>query len=114
MIHNNDFKYDLKFGQVKEQELANIFNNKTVEVKRCTGAIYNVFVEYECRGKKSGISTSQADYYCFAFKNTFALIETKALKIKCRKYINTDKDKLGGDRNKPNTKGILLPIKEIL
>ena len=49
MIHNNDFKYDLKFGQVKEEELANIFSNKTVEVKRCTGAIYNVFVEYECR-----------------------------------------------------------------
>jgi len=30
MNFNNDFKYDLKVGQVKEEELANIFNSKTI------------------------------------------------------------------------------------
>tara|TARA_R110000744_G_scaffold30329_6_gene71869 strand:- start:6482 stop:6829 length:348 start_codon:yes stop_codon:yes gene_type:complete len=111
MDYNNDFKYDLKIGQVKEEELGNIFLNKKVEVKKCTDAIYNVFVEYESRGKKSGISTSEADYYCFAFKDTFLIISTEALKVKCRKYIGTEMDKLGGDNN--TSKGILLPIKEL-
>ena len=46
-------------GQVKEKELSMIFKNKKIEVKKSSDAIYNVFVEYECRGKKSGISTTK-------------------------------------------------------
>ena len=34
MKYNNDFKYDLKVGQVKEEELGNIFKNKTIEVNK--------------------------------------------------------------------------------
>ena len=33
MEFNNDFKYDLKVGQTKENELGDIFTNKTIEVK---------------------------------------------------------------------------------
>jgi hypothetical protein len=33
MDYNNDFRYDLKVGQVKEKELAEILNDKTIEVK---------------------------------------------------------------------------------
>jgi hypothetical protein len=114
MDYNNDFKYDLKVGQTKEKELGAIFNNKTVEVKYDLKALEtnNVYVEYYSRGKKSGISTSQADYYCFAFGDTFHLISTSSLKNKCRKYVGTDRDKNGGDNN--TSKGILLPIKELL
>jgi hypothetical protein len=114
MDYNNDFKYDLKVGQTKEKELGTIFNNKTVEVKYDLQALEtnNVYVEYYSRGKKSGISTSQADYYCFAFGDTFHLIGTSSLKDKCRKYIGTHRDKKGGDNN--TSKGILLPIKELL
>ena len=112
MEYNNDFRFDLKLGQIKEQELGNIFNNKKIEVKKCTEAIYNVFVEYECRGKKSGISTTEADYYCFAFKDTFIIIETDKLKSKCRKYLNTDNDKKGGDNN--TSKGVLIPLNELI
>jgi len=114
MDYNNDFKYDLKVGQTKEKELGAIFNNKTVEVKYDLQALEtnNVYVEYYSRGKKSGISTSQADYYCFAFGDTFHLISTSSLKDKCRKYIGTHRDKKGGDNN--TSKGILLPIKELL
>jgi hypothetical protein len=39
------------------------------------------------------------------------LIETKILKERCRKYLNTNRDKLGGDNN--TSKGILLPINEL-
>ena len=114
MKYNNDFKYDLKVGQVKEKELADIFMSKTIEMKYDLQAYStgNVYVEYFSRGKKSGISTTESDYYCFAIGNTFHLIKTKDLKERCRKYINTERDKRGGDSN--SSKGVLLPIKEII
>mgnify|MGYP003649027163 CR=1 FL=1 len=113
MNYNNDFKYDLKVGQVKEKELGDIFSFKKVEVKYDLQASEtgNVYVEYESRGKKSGISISESEYYCFAFGKTFHLIETKELKAKCRKLIGTKSDKKGGDNN--TSKGILLPITEL-
>ena len=114
MHYNNDFKYDLKVGQTKEYELGLIFNSKKIEVKYDLQALKtgNVFVEYFSRGKKSGISITEADYYCFAFGKIFILVETLELKIKCRKYLNTKRDIKGGDSN--TSKGILLPIKELI
>jgi len=113
MDYNNDFKYDLKVGQIKEEELGKILSDRRIEVKYDLQALDtgNVYVEYESRGKRSGISTSEAEFYCFAFGETFHLIETKLLKSRCRKYINTKRDKRGGDSN--TSKGILLPIKEL-
>ena len=113
MKYNNDFKYDLKVGQIKEEKLGDIFNSKTIEVKYDLKALdtNNVYVEYESRGKKSGISNSQADYYCFCFGETFHLILTSDLKNRCRKYLNTNRDRRGGDNN--TSKGILLPISEL-
>ena len=97
MNFNNDFKYDLKVGQVKEKELANIFKSKTIEVKYDLQALKtgNVYVEYESRNKKSGISTTQSEYYCFCFGDTFHLIKTEDLKKRCRKFIGTNRDKKG-------------------
>ena len=89
MKYNNDFKYDLKVGQIQEEELGKILSEKRIEVKYDLQALDtgNVYVEYESRGKRSGISTSEAEFYCFAFGDTFHLIETKLLKSRCRKYI---------------------------
>ena len=112
MKHNNNFKYDLRVGQVKERELANILEHKHIEVKRCTNAKYNVFVEYKSRGKSSGLSTTKADYYCFALKNSMVLLTTQRLKQICRPYYGTPKDVLGGDNN--TSKGILVPINELV
>tara|TARA_B110000977_G_scaffold14822_1_gene18287 strand:+ start:664 stop:1008 length:345 start_codon:yes stop_codon:yes gene_type:complete len=113
MNYNNDFKYDLKVGQIKEEQLGEIFSSKTIEVKYDLIAVKtgNVYIEYISRGKPSGISTSQADYYCFCIGDTFHLILSSVLKDKCRKYLGTSRDKLGGDNN--TSKGILLPIKEL-
>lgn len=114
MNYNNDFKYDLKVGQIKEKELADILENKTIEVKNDLKATTtnNVFVEYFSRGKLSGVSTSEADFYCFAFGDTYHIIKTSKLKEICRKYLNTNRDVLGGDNN--TSAGILLPINELL
>jgi len=113
MNYNNDFKYDLKVGQTKEKELGEIFNSKTIEVKYDLQALNtnNVYVEYFSRGKPSGISKSTADYYCFCFGDSFHLIETSTLKDRCREYLNTNRDKQGGDSN--TSKGILLPINRL-
>ena len=113
MNYNNDFKYDLKVGQVKEKELAKIFLDKKIEVKYDLKAIKtgNVYVEYYSRGKLSGISVSEADYYCFCFGKTYHLIDIDLLKERCRKYIGTDRDRKGGDSN--TSKGVLLPLFEL-
>ena len=47
MNYNNDFRYDLKIGQIAEKELDDIFKDKKIEVKtdfiaQKTG---NVFIE---------------------------------------------------------------------
>jgi hypothetical protein len=114
MDFNSDFKYDLKVGQLKELELGKIFSNSKIEVKYDLKASKtgNVFVEYQSRGKSSGLSTSESDYYCFCFESTYHLISSKELKNRCRKYFNTNRDVVGGDSN--TSKGILLPTKELL
>jgi len=65
MDYNSDFKYDLAIGQIGEGWIGKILSDKTIEVKfdfACyrTG---NFYIEYESRGKKSGIATTQSDYW---------------------------------------------------
>ena len=65
MDYNSDFKYDLALGQIGEGWIGKILSDKTIEVKfdfECyrTG---NFYIEYESRGKKSGIATTQSDYW---------------------------------------------------
>lgn len=113
MEYCSDFRYDLKVGNIKEEELADIFSNKKVEVKydQLSLKTGNIFVEYESRGKKSGLARTEAEYYCWAFGDTFHIIKTKDLKERCRKYIGTSRDTIGGDNN--TSRGILLPITEL-
>ena len=113
MDYNNDFKYDLSVGQIKEKALGDILTGAKIEVKYDLTALEtgNVFVEYSSRGKNSGLSTSTADYYCFCFGDTLHLIKTQDLKARCRRWVGTKRDVFGGDSN--TSKGILLPINEL-
>tara|TARA_R100000734_G_C3239530_1_gene44678 strand:+ start:101 stop:448 length:348 start_codon:yes stop_codon:yes gene_type:complete len=114
MDYCSDFKYDLKIGQAKEQELSKIFHEKRIEVKldRKAHDTGNIFIEYESRNKPSGITTTQAEYYCIVINDIYHIIETSKLKDKCRRYLNTNRDVVGGDNN--TSKGILLPSTELL
>lgn len=114
MEYNSNFKYDLKIGQKGEKKLAEILENKTIEVKTDLRAkeTGNVYVEYKSRGKLSGLATTEADYYCFIIEDNLHLIETNKLKDLCRKYRHTKRDTWGGDDD--TSKGILLPINELL
>ena len=65
---NNDkrFDIDLSFGQCFEQKVADMLQNSKIEVKterdkwKDTG---NIVIEFESRGRPSGIATTEADYW---------------------------------------------------
>ena len=100
------FDIDLEYGKVREKLVADMLQNKKIEVKserdvwQKTG---NIAIEYECYGKPSGINTTESDYW---FQNlcigdeTFATLvfDTKSLKriidsLDYKKIVN------GGDHN---------------
>jgi hypothetical protein len=114
MNFNSDFKYDLKIGQSFETKLFELLGSE-IEVKRDFKCLEtkNIYVEYFSRGKPSGISTSQAKWWCYWISdNVCIIIEIDELKYKCRKYLGTSRDKKGGDNN--TSKGILLPLIELI
>jgi|TARA_R100000482_G_C5127905_1_gene149903 hypothetical protein len=114
MQYNSDFKYDLEVGQAGERLLGEIIDGNKIEVKYDLKArtTTNVFVEYESRGKPSGIATTEADWYAFVLsESSIRLCRTKELKALCRKYIGTKRDVCGGDSN--TSRGILLPLTEL-
>ncbi len=81
MNYNSDFKYDLEIGQKYETMLGELLG-QTIEVKRDFKALEtkNIFVEYESRGKRSGISTTLATYWCYWLSDYhLIIIETDKL-----------------------------------
>src|SRR6056300_1564969 len=100
------FDLDLQYGQVREQIVADMLQDKKIEVKserdvwQKTG---NICIEYECYGKPSGINATESDYWfhnlCIG-EDTFATIvfDTNSLK---RIIANLDKKRSvsGGDNN---------------
>ena len=93
MKYNNDFKYDLEVGQVAENWLAEILQDKKIT--------------------PSGLATSEADYYCYFLSDEhFVIIKSERFKKICRSFLNTNRDIKGGDSD--TSKGILLPISCLL
>jgi hypothetical protein len=100
------FDIDLEYGKVREQMVADMLQDKKIEVKserdvwQKTG---NIAIEYECYGKPSGINATESDYWfhnlCIG-DETFATIvfDTNSLK---RIIANLDKKRSvsGGDNN---------------
>ena len=114
MKYNNDFRFDLEIGQKYETKLAELLGKK-IEVKRDFKCLEtgNIFVEYASRNKLSGIATSEADYYCYWLsEHHFIMIEKEKLKNICKRYLETNRDVLGGDSN--TSRGILLPLEEFI
>ena len=122
MTLNNDNKFDidLQYGQVREQELADILQNEKIEVKterdkwKETG---NISIEFQCRGKESGIAVTQAKWWAHVLADgdetvCMLMFPTTKLKEIARKHV-VDKAKVvyGGDDNL--SKMVLLPLKEI-
>jgi len=117
------FKKDLIFGQKSEQYIYDIFSNDPrIEVKternqwKHTG---NIFVEYECRGKPSGIKVSEAKTWIICFYYNGLIEHSIIFNLHWLKHILRElyvkgvaKKINGGDDNL--SKGLLIPIKEIV
>ena len=82
------FDIDLEYGKVREKLVADMLQNKKIEVKserevwQKTG---NIAIEYECYGKPSGITTTESDYWfhnlCIGDETFGTLVfDTKSLK----------------------------------
>ena len=113
-----NFDYDLIIGQQGEKLVDHIFKDSTVEVKRdfWTGTTGNIAVEFESRGKPSGISKTKSDYYAFVLAEQFRdeviiIIKTSRLKEIAREYYLKGRVKEMGDDK--TSLSVLIPIKDL-
>lgn len=115
MNYKSDFDLDLSTGEQGEQTVKQLLLCEKVEVKtdfmaHSTG---NIAVEYESRGKPSGIAVTKADHWVFHIPSRCTIIvETNKLKELTRKYYRVNGYTLGGD--KMTSKLVLIPFNAIL
>ena len=60
------FDLDLQYGKVREQAVADMLQDKRIEVKSERGMWMrtgNIAIEYESYGKPSGIAATESDYW---------------------------------------------------
>lgn len=115
MQFNSDFRYDLKVGQLEEKWLADLLQSKTLEVKRDFKASQTgrVFVEFFCRGKPSGIATTEADHWAFILNDGIVIIlPTERLKELVEEAQEKGKTISGGDSNV--SQGALIKIERLV
>ena len=92
------FDLDLKYGQVREKIVANMLQDKKIEVKSERGMWLqtgNIAIEYESYGKPSGINATDSDYWfhnlCVGDQVFATLVfETKMLKKIINESINAN------------------------
>jgi len=111
MKYSSSFYYDLKLGEKSETWLNELFSDgKKIEVKTDLMAdkTKNIYIEIYSRGKKSGLTTTQAEYWIFKLTNVSIIISTKNLKDIVRLCYNINGYKKGGDNN--TSLGVLVPI----
>ena len=121
-MYNSKFDLDLKFGEEYEQGLEKLFKTKgKIEVKTErdkwieTG---NIAIEIRCRGKKSGLSVTESDWWFHILSEKgkvkgMICLPVEELKNICRVMIKngTAKKIMGGDYSKSEI--LLLPIREL-
>lgn len=115
MYYNNDFSHDLLVGNIAEEYLGSVLSQKKIEVKFDKIALDTgrVFVEFECRGKPSGITTTEADFWAFVFLNSVIILVSKQrLVALCNDAYNNNKVVNGGDNN--SARGFLVDIEKLV
>lgn len=116
------FDFDVRRGKIGEDYVGTILEsltNGSVEVKTDYGTnkTGNVYVEYEQQGRDgiwrgSGLATTQAEFWAFAFKNGAIFVRTEELKRICRTL--HAQGAIGfrpGNDNSNATRGIKLPVR---
>lgn len=91
--------------------------HKTYEVKTDSSIYPNFFIEFESRNKKSSISVTTADWFCYYFskKKQLYFIKTEDLRhlIFSNKFeVKTITEKNDTDSTKSMNKGFIIPVEE--
>jgi hypothetical protein len=100
------FDIDLEYGQVREKQVADMLQDKKIEVKSERGLWQktgNIAIEYQSYGKPSGIEATESDYWfhnlCVGDETFCTLVfDTNSLK-KIIKNLDSKKSVSGGDNN---------------
>lgn len=119
--YHPDFDICLEEGHAAESELAEMLGGgTTIEVKRDKKFLKtgNIFIEYECRGKPSGIMTTKAQFIDFALPcrdtHVHLLVPTQLVLRACEGA----REVVGGDRElrypRGVAKGYLIKVIDIL
>ena len=100
------FDLDLKYGKIREEQVAEMLLNRKIEVKserdkwQGTG---NIAVEYESYGKPSGIKATESDYWfhnlCIGDEEYCTLVFKTEVLRKIVEQLDTFKTVSGGDHN---------------
>ncbi len=112
------FDIDLKYGEIREEKIRDMFAKKTIEVKterdwwETTG---NIALEYEYNGKPSGVYKTESDYWFHRLEKKNGefctlVFPTPVLRELVDKY-KDKKSKYVGDGKK--AKCVLLPLREV-
>ena len=108
IYENKDINFDLVIF-FRDKGILTTYEVKTdvfCKPKNDTG---NMFIEFECRGKMSGISVTKSEWFVtyYPFLEQAWYIKTEELK-NLIKYNNFRRTELSGDSGS-NTKGVLIP-----
>jgi len=120
MLMNNDkrFDIDLQYGQVFERKVADMLQNSKIEVKterdkwKDTG---NIVIEFESRGRPSGISTTEAEYWFHNLAIGEDIVMTLVFPTKTlRNYLAKNNPRMvrGGDDN--TSRLYLINLKDLV
>jgi len=120
MNYNSDFRYDLMTSGLNgETWVHRLLENSTIEVKneeKMSAITGNLYIEYECRGKTSGIATTQADYWVFKLADEKGfIIGVNELKARVKHLVNNGDARAnvkGGDSDL--SLGVLVKIKDLI
>jgi hypothetical protein len=100
------FDLDLEYGQIREDVVSEMLQNKKIEVKSERGMWMdtgNICIEYQSYGKPSGIAATEADYWfhnlCIG-EDIFATLVFKVDNLKkIIDNLDSKRSVSGGDHN---------------
>jgi hypothetical protein len=118
-----DFAIDLPQGEEAESTIAFLLhmqNGDLIEVKRdmWVSKTGNVAIEYEYKGKPSGIAATRALWWAILLNGdayageVFVILKTERLKQIARRYFGSERDKACGDNMQ--ARAIMLPVTDLL
>ena len=126
IVQNHDRKFDLQLDQalIDERRLLEIFQTGRIERVELKSESFlwertgNICIEFRQRGKPSGISTTEADYWVHELKRDgatlcYLMFPIERLKALCRDAIRRGDCRSGvGDKGRMDV--VLLRLKDIL